>query len=682
MALTAHPDEARFHYHRGLTLMRLGRFDEAAKAFDSTAKGEPDRQGLRFLQQLTRLAAGRQEVSTDDLSAGEKGQLALLKGVQRGAGEDELASLVEKSMLPPEVQHVWQLLVQMHANSTSAPVTRLPAAVGEAETTINSTVLAYYVGVAAMRKGDEEAARTAWRQASRGLSSPWFLENRAGLLRQAAVALAQEERWQEVLDLSEADLLTDYEDSVLNETVGLANFHLGYTAAEAGLWLPALKHLRAANRHVSDRRLAQDLALAEEANDHWVNAAEAWREMARRRPRKSDHPDYLTDEQVAAIWSHASDCYGHVDEMGEAITCLKNAIKYAPDDLDLRMKLVDVYRYDDRNEAAINELDRILESHPDHVPALMRLAALLDENWYRDPEPIWKRVLRIEPENVEARDALAEIYIERASSHAPNNFLSRLTRRPEKDRIKELLAALEVIPDHPRLFAELGMAYVSTKKMKDARAYLRKAFDAAGRDVGVVGLVLHELLHADGGDDVKELVPQARQFPGLLASFWIEQGDQVLHCELGDEWAKLFWDEALELGHKRRGDDTKAYTLLRIYEVCNTHGEDALAELYEARIREEEPRSGGVEYVDAFHASQSDDSAARNKALRLIRKAQRVAQKAQEPGIEEMADRVEALFSGRMDRVFGLLDRFGPAGLLDILNDMDDEDLDELKHLF
>ena len=170
-----------------------------------------------------------------------------------------------------------------------------------------------------------------------------------------------------------------------------------------------------ANALIPSRYLAQNLALAEEQNEDWLAAGEAWREMARRRPRKVDHPDYLDKSQVAVIYKRAADCYENTYAVNETIACLAKAIEYAPGNLPWRMELVKTYLYDDRDEAAENELERILEIDADYLPALIELAEYNAERWYGAATPIWRRAVAADEASEEARDGLAQALIEDAT---------------------------------------------------------------------------------------------------------------------------------------------------------------------------------------------------------------------------------------------------------------------------
>src|SRR5205823_1768716 len=162
----------------------------------------------------------------------------------------------------------------------------------------------------------------------------------AHLLNQRIIDAAKQGDWQEAINLINSEPAR-IDDPSLKEIAGLAHYNLGYEAAKAEKWEIAARHWRKAGEQLGSCRLAQNLALAEEALENWGDSADAWREMVRRRSRKADNPDYLDNNQVAAIWRRAAECYRKDDEVDEAITCLKTALKYAENSMELRLVITD-----------------------------------------------------------------------------------------------------------------------------------------------------------------------------------------------------------------------------------------------------------------------------------------------------------------------------------------------------
>ena len=171
---------------------------------------------------------------------------------------------------------------------------------------------------------------------------------------------------------------------------------------------------------------------------------------------------------MATIWLRAAHCYNQADNNGEAITCLKSAIKYAPDNLALRIGMVDLMLNDARAEAAGNELERILDEHPDHIPALTRMATLTMQQWGGDALPLWRRVLKLEPANIDARHAMTQIYIERASD--PDVYWRIYGKQPTAAKKIEMLEkGLSELPNSPDLLMVIAIVYREDRKEGKAR---------------------------------------------------------------------------------------------------------------------------------------------------------------------------------------------------------------------
>lgn len=656
-ALAETPDAAKLHFHLGVTYWQMGRLQEALSELDIAAAREPTRRGVACLRSLASIALGR-PWSPDGMSPAELNTVRLVEKLVHYNSRSGPITVAEP-LLGKGVE-MWQALAAMRADSTAAPVNQLKTAAEQNMRRPVARILRYYQGVAALRKGDRETARAAWLYAQgAGMSGPALEANLTALLRGEVVELAEAGRWQDVLQRT-AHLTDLDQDRILAETVSLACYHLGYEAAQAGKWSSAVQHWRKANELAPSRYIAQNLALAEEALGNWGAAAEAWRDLARRRPRKEDHPDYLTDAQVAAIWAHAADCYVHTGQTEEVEACLRNALKYAPNDTKLRSRLADLLLDSGRVDAAETQLNEIVAIEPQNVEALVRLAHLYDTRWDRDPMAIWRKVLAIDPTHSEAREELVEGYINMTAGAGLFAPMHPAVPRPGANDIEVLEAGLKELPGHPRLLAALGAAQNEVGLHQEARATLLQAYQAAPQDVEIVGPVLHDLLHAQAGDAVEKLIPEVRQIPRLLPGFWFSQAAQALHCKFGEEWANAFLEEAVQLAGQPWVDDTRAGILIEAYHIAHDYEATALRAELERRIREEVPLSGAVEYIEAFklYHEKSD----KRGAAKRLQEAMRAAQKARDNGVLHQAERLDRRLKGmpgNLDLERALHDLFG-----------------------
>ena len=282
-------------------------------------------------------------------------------------------------------------------------------------------------------------------------------------------------------------------------------------------------------------------------------------------------------------------------------------------------------------------------------------------NWGSDPMTIWRRVLAVNPGNTEAREELAEAYLAQISPEdlPPRRFPS-FKFWSGQDALQLLKEALQELPGHPKLLLEMGTQYRLAGKKKDALAYLSQAYEAAPQNVQIAANVMHELLHVGAGDEVTKLMPQVRQIPNLLPIFWIDQGTRVLDCELGQDWAGHFFDEALLLVGQPWVDDTRAGVLAQLAESAYEHDAESLGDSYQQRIRQELPASGASEYIQAFRLFMQRHDI--KGTLKLLRKAIQLARTVKDTGVLRRAQTAEQE-----------LRTVSPSlpGLLEILTDME-----------
>ena len=634
LALEASPGEVRFRFHRAIALWQLDRLEEAATELETVAVAEPERPKAAFMLALARLAlTGTPAAGTADLSPAEAATLDLVGRLLQGEAPDPdgaITSLAGGS----RVSRVWPALASMVTDPSAAPMADLERAIRTVGGRGPRKIVEYYHGVAAMRAGDRSTADQAWHRAwQAGFGTDWAARNRQSLLRETAADLAEAGQWRKVAALSDRapQPVTDFG---LAELLAIASDHIGYAAAQKGSWHQAADHWMRARDLAPTRQRIQNLALAAEQEEDWITAAESWREMVRRRPRKTDHPDYLTDSQVAGIWTHAASCYDKVGDAGEAVTCLKTALKYAETDVDLRLKLVEALLDNEQEEAAENELDRILKAEANHLEALILLGTLRLRQW-GDVRPLWRRALTIAPRDVRVRDGLAMAHLEQLS-HAKT--LSR------NELESDIGAALEELPDHPDVLLRAAELRRIQGRNDEARDLLWRAHAAAPTEVRVTGALLHEMLHVSTGDETLAFMEEVRRFPKLLPLFWIDQGRLALQCNMPREWVIRLFDEAVELAGRRiasgagRGDkeDTQAAILLRVFDsIHNEQGDSDLLHHYAEIIGREVPDSGAVQYIEAHRAMYFDKDAA--LAKRLLKEAVRKARRAGEPGVEDAA---------------------------------------------
>ncbi len=641
LALELTPDDPRLHFYRAVELCRTGRWSEALAGFEFVAAREPQRKGLAYLHALARLASG-QPWEERGLSLAEANTLRLTARLISDA--PPAPAEVDNGPWLGKSREMWTALAALRHDPTASPLEDLQTACRRDARRSIQRYLQYARGIAALRRGDTEIAQDAWLQAASGdLHTAGFTKNLAAFFHNQTIALAEAERWQELVELGGRleGLLFDEATWAL---IGEAGFHCGYAAAQAGRWTEAVRYWREANELLPSRALAQNLALAEEAMGNWQEAASAWRDMVRRRPRSANHPDALSDAQVAAIWAHIADCYERAGDAEEAANALRAALKYAPKDAALRAKLASTLMDSGRVGSATSALEKTLEIDPRNVDALMRLAHLYAESWRSNPIPLWRRVLEIQPDHAEARDALADYYIETLGA-GPPGWGSALARSPA-ERLRLLQEALKYAPDHPRLLLHIGMVEQMRGKETEAAAALRRACALASKDPDICGAALHSALHLRDQTVAHEIFTLLTRIETLLPAFWLNQIDSLLECKLDRSWVDRFLEAADSLIGRPGATFSHPAFLAQTYEILRTHEANDLAERVVERVRTQFPASGAVEYLEAFRLlyEQSD----RKQVMDFLRRAERAARKARDEELELMVSLLRQIVDARL----------------------------------
>lgn len=636
-AIKLTPEESRLHFYLAITLLHIGNFDEAIKEFNFVSLKEPNRPFLNYLKQLALLAKGK-KIELNQLALLESNTLKMVSSILFGTTNNQLLPTDETLGV---LQEFWHLLLDMKQNDSAAPVLELQQIVNKGGYKKHiSSILDYYHGVAALRADKKDIARSAWAKAkSNGFIEQHLVLNQNYFSLEQLVSLAKEEKWQELINTINSLPNKTKELDIVKELAGFAHYYLGYKVAEEGKWEMAARHWRKASEQNNSCRLSQNLALAEEALENWVDAAEAWRDMLKRRSRKVNTANYLSDSQVAAIWKRAAECYKKtkdIDFIEECATCLKNALKYAENDLELRIEIVDTLKANDQDKAAQNELKRILAIAPNNVDALLRLGEVALESYNIDGAiKIWKHILSIDPKNKNAKEALASSYEEKAEHITP-----------AKERVVFLESALKDLPEHPGLLLLLAKATDYVKGEKAAIEIFLRAYKAAIKDIEQIGTIFHELVHIkSAGAEIEKLMLEISERPEASPRFWVSQGNAALNCQLGIEWGQTFFDHAIKLSEKTKDEISTLVDVCVAMYSKKTKPKDleALKSYYVSRIERDFPNKGLIEFLKGVDAANIKQNA--KEAQRFFKEAKQKAIKANETKVVERIKTFEELLN-------------------------------------
>jgi tetratricopeptide (TPR) repeat protein len=492
-AVQSQSSDQIYRYHLALAYHRRGELAQAESLYRQLLAETPP--WLRAAEPLAQLLLEQGQTASKDrvwsqLNAETQAQLTALEAL--------LAEKVTPSLLQKSLDPLWCGLTALALPDEATARANLQTVVEMTKGVhpLVKGVARYYLGVIAVRANQPETALTHWQTAqAEGLNRGHLRQNLAAVIYNQAVKAQQGGQPQQAADLLEQ---ADFAENTLKDFRHQLNLELAYAAAQKGDWAQALTRWQKAEQSGDDgRSLVFNLALAYQKTENYRQAAEYWRTLLRRRPRKADHPDALTDEQVARIWQNVAENYSLAGDYEQAITTYKNAVKWAPDNLDLRLQLVEAYQIEGRWQAAENELNRILDKDPNNIRALTLLAESYSEDYFLEPaREIWLRILKLEPQNPVARQQLAQTYVREGLNYSYWGHY--------KEAVKIFKEGLKHVPHNQRLLTMLGGTYVDWGKLKQGRQYLEQALAVDPNDLHTLYTIFIIWLEHNAGQELQQ----------------------------------------------------------------------------------------------------------------------------------------------------------------------------------
>jgi tetratricopeptide (TPR) repeat protein len=525
-AVELRPSDQLYRHHLALAYHRRGELAQAEPLYRQLLAETPP--WTRAAEPLAQLLLEQGQTASKDpvwslLNTEAQTQLAAI--------ETLLAKKVTPGLLEKSLHPLWRGLTALALDKTDTAQASLQTVVetGNEAHPLVKGVTHYYLGAIAARTGQPETALTHWQTAqSHGLNSEHLRQNLTAILYEQAVKAQQSGQSQQAADLLEQANLANND---LKDFRRQLNLELAYAAAQKGDWSQALNHWQKAEQSGDDsRRLIFNLALAYQKTENYRQAADHWRTLLRRRPRKADHPDALTDEQVARIWQNVAENYSQAGDYEEAITTYKNAVKWAPDNLDLRLQLVEAYQIEGRWQAVENELNRILDKNPNNIRALTLLAESYSEDYFLGPaRETWLRILDLEPQNPVARQQLAQTYVREGLNY---NLWGHY-----QEAVRIFKEGLKYVPNNQRLLTMLGGTYVDWDKRKLGREYLDQALAVDPNDLTVLHTIFTIWLEHNAHKELQQIFEHIKAIthpiPGEFFLDLYEQCEKFNHPQEG-----------------------------------------------------------------------------------------------------------------------------------------------------
>lgn len=504
------PGDARCWYHLGLSLHRADQLDAACAAYARAADLGLQQPGFGFTRAVAELERAPQ-ISLEALPwLSPKDRLAvepvaaLLRGPQ-GLLADSSRNWLErlKALDPTNLSaKLWEGLANLAAGEGATALAALTFPKGQSLRAEAESMRVFYHGLATVATGNLEAALAEWTDVARATAKtgrpllPRLKESLAQLHGQHLYDLQVTGQWAAVLANAQATLaIAPGEPFLLRMTLVAAN-RLANAAVATGDWATAITHWQTLRGLLEQTPplgslppILHNLAVAHEALERWEPAAELWAVLLGALPKRAPKAKKKTaapvaaggiplDEQRTWLRRRILHNYKRAGRPDQAIAHYKQAVKTAPDNLDLRLELVTALLANEQEIAARNEVNRILERDPQHITALIFLAEI---NQSRGEgyaaEQTLRRALEIDPQHEGARHALAQALIEKGISSFNNGHY--------KLALETYTAALDYAPTDLHALALLADTELVLKREAAARTHLETAL-ALGTPIAYV----------------------------------------------------------------------------------------------------------------------------------------------------------------------------------------------------
>ncbi|VAW38814.1 hypothetical protein MNBD_CHLOROFLEXI01-4682 [hydrothermal vent metagenome] len=670
-AVALQPKEARYLYHAGLAAYKKGDFAAATSCFEEVQTiDEAFAPRVALLLALARLRQG-QETATSACDPGRRSVQAVwhkLSNHKKQQIQLAQAFLQGKYEADDTAEPLWQGLANFANGRFAAAQSHLIQATKD---DVAAGISHYYLGMIAARNDDLAATAKQWAAAWQANFQPPALGDNLGEVYQrlAEERLAQQEYEMALRAATEANRYK--KDNQLDQLIAYLQQKIAYDAASAGDWQQAQDYWQQAQvQGGSTFRLACNLALAQEREEAFDEAAALWREALRRRPRRADHPDAITDDQVARLWQRTAKAYQKAGAFEEAINVQKMAVKWQPDDLTLRMELAEGLLEDGRFQAAENELERILDRNQDHIPALLLMGEVMNasDSWWQSTRAtrFWQRVLEIEPNNAMARQNLIDFYIEKGDSYRDWGGPMR------SQAIDVYNKALTYDPENNVLKIKIGGCYLSSGDEKAGQTLFDEALAADPTDLDLYKEIIVNWLVVDAYETAEQVAQQAAQaVPNIGSSFYVSIATNFFYNNEPDG-AQSWLDKAVSVA-----TDDNIYLEIGQTLLLVPNSEE-LGRKYLYKALELGNDLGRVHMLLAIFSNKMRDMKVADKHWREARK---FARRARDEELLEEIEEAKMIFdnplAGLLTRMMGGDIDPGMLDLPHILGDLFDEDDDD-----
>lgn len=458
-AIQRAPDVAIYHYHLGLAYHRKGRHERAILAYGQALKLAPDNQRFQKHLELARVES-RQET--------QEPLAQILQLLQQGQYTEAHEMLKTHSF--GEIHGLFE-------GYTCAMMGNYAAAKNAFnQCTVSEYVIPYYLGLIYAQEGKFPSAikhlETAMKEP---ILKDVCKQPLLGAYKRQAMKYAEVDEPRKAQQLWNKVVRLDPQDAAADNVV-LAALDEGYRQASEGNFTQAMRSWRRLiNQGIEHPALLQNYAIACDRVERYEDAMEIWEQLAEvweKQQRTAPDPKTMK-RKLALVYRRIGEIAWNLEDIYTAETAYQQASKHAPDNLEIRLRLVGLSLSEGKFDAVFRQLKQLRRRYPDDIRILeLEVSAYLDVEDYDKVLHSCLHILKLDAKHQNALELLHTI----GCAHVRE----LLEEDRHRQAIRFLESFIQVDATHPPFYILLGRIYLDQDKIADAEKVLVQRIELEG----------------------------------------------------------------------------------------------------------------------------------------------------------------------------------------------------------
>ena len=450
-AIQRAPHVPIYHYHLGLAYHRKGQHKRAILSYEQALKLDPDNQRFQKHLELARVESGQET---------QEPLAQILRLLQQEQYTDAHEML--KTHPLGEVHGLFE-------GYTCAMMGNYAAAKNAFnQCTVSEYVIPYYLGLIYVQEGKFPSAikhlETAMKEP---ILKDVCKQPLLGVYKQQAMKYMEagepgkaKRLWNKVARLDPEDAATD--------NVVLAALDEGYRQASEGNFTQAMRSWRRLiNQGIQHPALLQNYAIACDRVERYEDAIETWEQLAgvwEKQQRTAPDPKTIK-RKLALVYRRIGEIAWNIDDIYIAETAYQRASKHAPDDLEIRLKLVDVLLGQGDFDTVFRQLRQLRHRYPDDIGILeFEVSAYLDVGDHDKVLRSCLNILKLDPKHQNALELLHTL--------GCDHVRELLEEGKHRQAVRFLESFIQVEATYPPFYILLGGAYLEQDNIAKAEKVL------------------------------------------------------------------------------------------------------------------------------------------------------------------------------------------------------------------